>query len=776
MLFATALPLLAAFQAAATTPPVYNGRLGQLRVAAPRLAAQVKIDGNLDEPVWQQAALLNGFSLYNPADQRPAPDSTQVLVWYASDAIYFGIRAFEPPGTVTATLADRDHVSGDDNVELQLDTFNERDRALVFIVNPLGVQADGTKSETGGFIPGSNVAPGQDDLSADFQWESKGHVTEWGYEVEIRIPFSSMRYALTSTQDWGIQVDRHVQHSGYEETWTPARRASASFIGQAGYLVGLTGMHHGQVVELNPELTNTVTGSPCCTPGFTDWRYKSKPQVGGNVRWALGSDFVVNGTIKPDFSQVEADATQIAADQRFALFYPEKRPFFVEGSDQFNVPNTLVYTRTIVQPDAAAKLTGRLGRADVAVLTALDEGSVATTGAKPMVDIARISQSFGVQSNAGLLYSERVGGGRANRVYGADTHIVFDKLYFAQFQLEQSNTAVHGAGSDGPMWEAVLDGTGRSFGFHYNVLAVAPGFRADNGFVSRVNFVEPNILNRWTWFGKPGALLERFNMYGTVNGFWKYDDFFNARSLSEDHMSAMSQFTLRGGWSLGVSPRLSSYAFDPSQYQGLYVSPTLPPVTFTPSPRIETLVSGFSVATPQFRKWSAGVSTTLGHDVDFSETSRVERRDLNASLDVNPTAQLRLNATYQSSAFIRRDDRTRSMFDRIPRLAAEYQVTRAIFVRVIAQYSASDREALRDPRTGDVLYVQDGNGGIVPYQPAIANGLRADWLFSYRPNPGTVFFVGYGSSLSEPEALAFNDFRRVNDGFFVKLSYLVRAL
>jgi len=174
MLFA--LPFLAAFQIA-TQPPaaqIYNGQLGQTRVAIPKLPAEITVDGNLDEPVWAQAALLNGFALYSPADQRPAPDSTQVLAWYSTNAIHFGIRAFEPHGSVTATLADRDHVQADDNVELQLDTFNEHDRALVFIVNPLGVQADGTKSETGGFIPGSNVAPGQDDLSADFQWSPKG--------------------------------------------------------------------------------------------------------------------------------------------------------------------------------------------------------------------------------------------------------------------------------------------------------------------------------------------------------------------------------------------------------------------------------------------------------------------------------------------------------------------------------------------------------------------------------------------------------------------------
>src|SRR5262249_15132213 len=212
-------PILAAMQLAgavpqgADRPRVHNGRAGDLSVAPPKIDAReavVSIDGRLDEPIWQRAALLTGFSQYSPVDSRPAPDSTEVLVWYSEDAIYFGIRAFEPHGNVIATLADRDRVSTDDNVEIHLDTFDERNRAFVFIVNPLGVQADGTKSESGGFIPGSNVMPGQNDLSADFVWQSRGRVTETGYEVEIRIPFSSLRYPLGSPQRWGLQIDRHV--------------------------------------------------------------------------------------------------------------------------------------------------------------------------------------------------------------------------------------------------------------------------------------------------------------------------------------------------------------------------------------------------------------------------------------------------------------------------------------------------------------------------------------------------------------------------------------
>ena len=772
------LPILAGLQIQAAAPRVYNGREGRISVQLPRIESDVTIDGRLDEPAWATAARLTGFSLYQPVDSRPSPDSTEVLVWYSPDAIYFGIRAFEPHARVSATLADRDRISADDNVEIHLDTFNERNRALVFIVNPFGVQADGTKNEAGGFIPGSNVMPGQNDLSADFVWQSKGQLTEWGYQVEVRIPFSSIRYASASPQSWGLQIERHAQHNGYDETWTPAKRASASFIGQEGTLVGLTGMRHGQIVELNPELTNTVNGTPCCEPEQLGWHYNGNPQLGGNVRWTLGSDFVLNGTVKPDFSQVEADATQIAADERFALFYPEKRPFFVEGIDQFNVPNTLVYTRTIVQPDGAAKLTGKIGRADVALLSAMDQANASTAGDRPLVDIVRLRQNFGEQSLGGLLYSDRVSNVRENRVFGGDTHLVFGRMYFAQFQLVDAVTRMNGSTQSGPMWEAVLDRTGRSFGFHYSVIGIDSGFRADNGFVPRVGYVQPTIANRYTWYGKSGALLERYNVFLSLNPLWRYDDFFDLKSVLENKLSAMMQFTLRGGWNIGATPKISSYAFDPANYSGVYVPVSSggtvgQPTPFQPSDRIGTVQSGFSISTPQFPRWAASVGTTLGSDVDFLETSRVRRVDYNASLDLRPSNRLRASLTYVSSQLTRRSDDERTTFTRIPRLKIEYQLARPIFVRVVSQYTATRREALQDPRTGQILLLSRGDS-LVASSPTASNALRTDWLFSYRPTPGTVFFLGYGGTLTEADPLAFQQLRRTNDAFFVKASYVFR--
>ena len=770
------LPFLVAFQLAAERPGVYNALKGQTVARAPAADATITIDGVLDEPAWRRAALLTGFSEYLPADQRPAPDSTEVLVWYSRTAIYFGIRAYEPHGVVRATLADRDKISADDNIEIHLDTFHQGRRAFVFIVNPFGVQADGVKNESGGFTPGSNVMPGQNDLSADFQWESKGRLTEFGYEVEIRIPFSSLRYPIAREQRWGLQIDRHVQHSGYEETWTPALKGSASFIAQEGELRGITGISRGQEITLNPELTSTISGAPSGTYG-TGWGYTSKPQLGGNVSWGVGSNFVLNGTVKPDFSQVEADATQIAADERFALFYPEKRPFFVEGSDLFNVPNTMVYTRRIVQPDAAVKLTGKVGQNDIAVLSALDAGNTTATGERPLVDVVRVQRDLGGQSTTGLLYSDRVGGGRTNRIAGADLHYTFAKLYFAQFQAVMSSTTTDSGTVSGPMWEAVVDRTGHNFGFHYNVVGYHPDFASDNGFVTRTGVVQPGIANRYTWYGAPGGWLELFNTYLRLGGTWRYDDFFSGQHVLEDAAAINSQVTFRGGWNLSVNPTLSSYAFDSAAYAGdRTVSSNGAAQPFVPLGRQGTSLVNVSLSTPQFPGFDATVGATYGNDVDFFEAAAVRREDYSASLDLRPSNQLRVNATYVSSSFTRRSDGVHSATTRIPRLTIEYQLGRPLFVRVVSQYTASAREPLMDPATGRTLLVASGSGTFVPSTQQTSNLLRADFLLSYRPSPGTVFFAGYGNSLTEPDPLAFQLLRRTTDGFFVKVSYVFSSI
>src|SRR2546427_4528266 len=252
---------------------IYSGRDRELEVRIPRIEADVLIDGDLSDSVWAHAAALTGFSQYAPNDGVPAADSTQVLVWYSPNAIYFGIRAFESHGRPTMTLANRDQIFGVDNVQILLATFPDAKQMLMFAVNPLGVQGDGSLIEganvtASGFIGGAVVGRAQPDLSPDFVFQSRGRVTDWGYEVEVRIPFKSLRYQPRQPQDWKLNVVREVQHSGIEDSWYPARRASATFIGQSGNLVGLSGMHRGLVMDLNPEATGKASGAPTPSRGY----------------------------------------------------------------------------------------------------------------------------------------------------------------------------------------------------------------------------------------------------------------------------------------------------------------------------------------------------------------------------------------------------------------------------------------------------------------------------------------------------------------------------
>src|SRR6266478_2243104 len=263
----------------------YSGRDHELDVRIPRQEAEVVIDGDLSDSVWARAARLTGFSQYSPNDDVPAADSTQVLVWYSATAIYFGIRAFEQHGRPTMTLANRDQIFGDDNVQILLGTFHDGRQALMFAVNALGVQGDGSivegaNTSAGGFIGGAVVGREQADLGPDFIYQSRGHVTPWGYEVEVRIPFKSLRFQQRRQQDWSVNVVRQVKHSGFEDSWAPARRANATFIGQSGELIGLTDLHRGVVMDVNPEATAKAAGGPA--PGGYHYDVGG-PEIGGNV-------------------------------------------------------------------------------------------------------------------------------------------------------------------------------------------------------------------------------------------------------------------------------------------------------------------------------------------------------------------------------------------------------------------------------------------------------------------------------------------------------------
>ncbi len=465
--------LVAPLDSASSTTPV---------IEIPRLEGEVEIDGVLDESVWGHAVVLGGFSQYLPVDGRPAEDSTRVLVWYSRTHIYFGIRAFEDHAEVRATLADRDKISGDDYVQILLDTFHDQRQAFVIGVNPLGVQSDGmirdgsrSSGSSSGSGSGSRARRSRGgytiDYSPDFVYQSKGRLTADGYEVELRVPFRSLRFQAGDSQDWGINVIRRIQHSGYEDTWNPVLQANPSFLAQSGTLTGLTQLSRGLVLDINPELTSNVTG----TPSPAGWSYDTQqPEVGGNVRWGITNNLFLNGTVNPDFSQIEADVAQVQFDPRTAVFFPEKRPFFLDGIEQFDTPNRLIYTRRLANPEAAVKLTGKVSETNVAFLSGVDDKTTSVTGDdNPIYNVLRVRRDIGGQSTLGVAYTDKVDGRDYNRVTAADGRLVLGQ-YAVTFQGGASVTRSLDETRSAPIWQLNVSRSGRRFRFSIVVLRPAP--------------------------------------------------------------------------------------------------------------------------------------------------------------------------------------------------------------------------------------------------------------------------------------------------------------
>jgi hypothetical protein len=780
--------LLTLFLLGATDPAaVYSGRAGRLDVHPPRLEADVVVDGVLDEPAWSRAAVLTGFSQFSPVDGVPAADSTEVLVWYSPAAIHFGVRAFEAHGQVHATLADRDRIGADDNVQILLGTFDDGRQASVFAVNPFGVQSDGALVETGatsgnGF---NNAVVRREaaDLSPDFVFQSRGRLTAYGYEIEIRIPFKSLRFQPRREQRWGINVTRQVQHSGVEDSWAPARRASASFLGQSGHLVGLTELRRGLVLELNPSVTAKATGAP----GATGWEYSGgEPELGGSVRWGVTNNLNLNATANPDFSQVESDAGQFLFDPRDELFFSEKRPFFLDGIEQFTTPNQLIYTRRIVQPVAAAKLTGKGLGTEIALLSAVDDRDVSSTGDRhPVYNLLRLQRDVGARSRVGVVYTDRVEGSDYNRVAGADARLVFGEVYSALLQVAGSRTRADGLTATAPLWLARLTRNGRTFGLRAILSGTDAEFRALSGFLPRVGYNRMNLDPRLTIYGAPGSLIESLTGDLNLDGLYRYGHLASGTGMQEEKIHLNANARLRGGWQAGASVLIERFGYPAEVYTDYRIE--LPradgsgadTVAFTGRPRIPNRDYVLQLDTPEFAQFSGNIFLLWGHDENYYEWASGDLLLFNAGADWRPTDKLRLNGTYQLQRVGRRTDGSTVNVQHIPRLKVEYQLSRPVFLRLVGEYASERQDALRDhTRTEAPILIYDPDAGdFVRTTPFRHRSFRGDLLFSYQPNPGTVLFAGYGSTLRDPldpRDHLVTGLRRADDGFYLKLSYLFR--
>ncbi|MGZ3492282.1 MAG: DUF5916 domain-containing protein, partial [Gemmatimonadaceae bacterium] len=477
----------------------------------------------------------------------------------------------------------------------------------------------------------------------------------------------------------------------------------------------------------------------------------------------------------PDFSQVEADVGQVLLNERFALFYPEKRPFFLDGLELFDSPNQLIYTRQIVAPLGGVKLAGKLGGTNIASMVVADDRAYSWGGNhSPLFGVSRIRYDFGSSNTLGAVLTAREDGGSYSRVAAGDFRFYHSKLYFAQFQVGTSWTDSLRNRRNGSLYQADWDRTGRAWGFHYTLRSLDPGFNAAAGFVNRTGIIETRAFNRLSFYGDQGALVQTYGSFFGLDRIWN-----NAgagHGLAESSESIQPTATIRGGWQLSGALTHSYFAFDPSLYAGLTVQRSvgtsivvIDTAAFTvPPPEKDELGASFRVTTPTYRIFSGTAGITESQVPIFREAAPGNSSRIDAALDLRPTTAVRSSLQFSRLTIARKSDGSRFSSETIPRIKVEYQISPPLFLRLVAQYAARSRSALRD-RNGNPILV---NGVLDTGETT--NEFSTDWLFSYRPVPGTLVYLGYGSTLEEPREFRFQDLRRTRDGFFGKISYLFR--
>ncbi len=756
---------------------VYSGRDGNLDVRPPRVESpRISVDARLDEPEWADAAVLTGFTQYTPVEGRQATQETEVRIFYASDAIYFGFHVFDSePDKILVNLTERDRSSfANDWVRIMLDTFNDQRQAYTFFVNAYGIQTDGIWLES--LQPLGGPTGPKVDFNPDFLWDSEGRVVDDGWVVEIRIPYVSIRFPDVPQQDWGLQIARGVTRSDFKSSWAPLTLEVSSVLAQSGRLRGIQDIQPKRLVELNPVTTAKLEGQRG-VDGFS--RGSVEPEVGLNARYGLTPNFVLDATLNPDFSQVEADADQIQVNERFALFFAEKRPFFLDGAEIFRSTQRLVHTRRVIDPIAGAKVTGKSGDLSVAYLGSVDESPESVFGGsgKAVFNLLRVRRDVGSGSTFGLLYTDRTvtgGSGVYNRVLSGDTRLLFGGRYTVDAQFSGSWTAA-GPDSEGtgfkPFVTLGFNRTGRRFSGRARIEDVHPDFRSASGFIPRVGDVQSEVAARYDGYGSAGATLERYSLEFRYNGFYDHGEFWDGGSPYEWEVELWPRLTFRGARSLAFILRWGSFRFraeDYAEYEVQGIGGT--PLPFSTPPPLDRMLAIGLLPNVRVNDRVRINGNAFYREIPlFAEGSRGLELQLSPSLQLTLSDAWRVDLSHTWSRLWRTADDSRFSTVNLSRARVQYQFGKSVFARFIAQYDLEERDALRHPVSGLSILVDS-----VLQEATDRGAFQGQALVSYEPSPGTIFFVGYSRLMRGLSDYSLGSKDPIQDGFFVKVSYLFR--
>jgi len=793
-------------------------------ITIPRFDKPPVIDGKLDDEVWKQGAVFKDFLQTYPGDNIAPSRPTEMTMGYDARTLYLAFHCYDEPDKVRASVVKRDEVFGEDNVRIFLDTFNDQRRAYVLGFNPLGVQADGIMTEGSGT-----------DFSVDIVMESKGMITSDGWTLEVAIPFKSLRYEAGKGKLWGFNVWRNIDRFNDEiDSWMPMSRDISSQLSQEGHLTGLEGISTERTLEVIPSVTLSETGKRvnalsvaqlAADPNALDpGRILNQPikaEIGVTAKYTLTPTVILDLAVNPDFAQVEADQTVVTANQRFPIFFDEKRPFFLEGIDIFQTPIRAVHTRAIVDPDLAVKLSGKRGKNTFGLLVASDnapgnftEEERTDVNALPVIQrfldknayigVLRLKRDIGKASNIGLLFTSYNFIEKHNQLGGIDGRFQISKQKTFSFQVVGSisrrcfsepalDTHRPGpsdgcfAGFDptpanpkrpGETRDYYRTGKGLAYSFSYNRdgrhfyyglngNGQTQDYRADVGFTRRLNTNFEGGYAGYQSEQKPKARMISWNVNANVGTN------FNWQGLSQNAYEEVSvSFNFQRNTYLGIGHSVSYERLFEEEF-GLKRTATHGGAFFGRPERSTYQFNPYlSGGAKPSKKYSLNffVGENLNSfDFDFGAEPKYPRvspaalADPSAPLDPGPGTYFNLE------------------------LGGEYKPTNALTMSL--NYS---KNRLRRNDTHLLAYEDDIYSFRSTYQftrfiflrarvdyDTLASDVRGQFLFGWTPNPGTAFYLGYNDDLTRNGSNPFTGqlepgFRRNGRTFFIKMSYLFR--
>ena len=728
-----------AFAQSAAPAPVPPARFAVAPATSP-----IEVDGVLDEPAWADAVTVPIPYEWAPGDNTPPPVQTNCLVTFDAARLYIGCRALDPdPRAIRAHLMDRDSIDTfiqDDFIGVMVDTFNDERRAYQFRVNPLGVQADAVFSDQDGI----------EDWSWDMIWDSRGRITPDGFVVELALPFNQLRFpAGSGPQTWGIELfrswPRTVRHR-MSSRWTD--RSKNCVLCQENKLDGVTGIRSGHNLEISPTLTASQNDTRTLFPDG-EFDTDRNGDVGATVRWGVTPNLTLSGTANPDFSQVEADVAQLDVNTRFALFYPEKRPFFLEGIDFFATPLQAVFTRTVADPFAGAKLTGKVGANAVGAFVAVDrlnnlifpsnQGSDTTSlDTDTTTTVMRYRRDVLTRSSVGAIVISREGESYHNRQVGIDGFFGFTESDSLTWQVLGSSTRYPDATAlafaqptgtfEGAALSAMYQHASRHWFWYGQYQDLSPEFRSDAGFVPRVDTrTSEGSVGRRFW-GDAGRWFTRFD--AAVRGSVTYD--YSGTLTDADVFPAVDYL---GPYQTAVQFGAHQQTVRYRDVEYRYWRPVL---------YAESQPSGWI---------KAGLVARWGGDVDYDNGRQGTSVGLLPSVELKLGRHVNVQAQHTHEWF---DVDAGQLFEAgLTEVRAVYHLNVRTFVRAIVQYT----DVTRDPS----LYA-------FPV-PERSRRFFSQYLFSYKVNPQTVVFVGYSDTYLGGRDTTTIDLTQTNRTFFMKLGY-----